>query len=63
MHIKYAGGEEFFERDNLEGDRITISLREEADTVEGRLHYSASEENDWSPWVSSDAPVCWNVFI
>lgn len=57
LHIKYAGGEEFFEMTNLESDRITISLREEADKVEGRLHYAASEENDWSPWASSDAPT------
>ena len=63
MHIKYAGGEEFFEMASLESDRITISLKEEADKVEGRLHYSASEEQDWSPWASSDAPVSLNLLV
>lgn len=57
MHIKYAGGEEFLERANLESDKITIDLKEEGEKVEGRLHYSSSQEDDWSPWASSDAPV------
>lgn len=57
LHIKYAGGEEFLERASLESDKITIDLREEGEKVEGRLHYSSSQEDDWSPWASSDAPT------
>ena len=53
MHIKYAGGEEFFERDNLEGDRITISLREEADTVEGELVAVTGSSGELGSWSRS----------
>jgi len=55
LHIKYAGGEEFFEMDNLESDGIP--LKEDVEKVEGRLHYTSSQKDDWSPWASSDAPT------
>ena len=57
MHIKYPGGEEFFETANMENGKIVINTSEEGEGVMGRLHYNDNEENDWSPWVSSDSPV------
>jgi len=41
---------------DLENDKITINI-EETESIDGRVHYSHQEENDWSPWVSSDSPT------
>ena len=56
LHIKHPGGEQFYEMADLENDKITINI-EETESIDGRVHYSHQEENDWSPWVSSDSPV------
>ena len=56
MHIKHPGGEEFYETASLKNGKITIDI-EETESIVGRVHYSHQEENDWSPWVSSDSPV------
>jgi len=56
LHIKHLGGEEFYETADLENDKISINI-EETESVVGRVHYSHQEENDWSPWVSSDSPT------
>ena len=56
MHIKHPGGEQFYETVDLENDKITINI-EETESIVGRVHYINQEENDWSPWVSSDSPV------
>ena len=55
MHIKHAGGEQYFEMTDVQDNRITINILEEADLVEGRLHYRLTDT--WSPWGSSDSPV------
>ena len=55
MHIKHAGGEQYFEMNEVQDNRITINILEEADLVEGRLHYRQTDS--WSPWGSSDSPV------
>merc|ERR1712186_28022 len=40
---------------DVQDNRITINILEEADLVEGRLHYRLTET--WSPWGSSDSPT------
>ena len=55
LHIKHAGGEQYFEMNEVQDNRITINILEEADLVEGRLHYRQTDS--WSPWGSSDSPV------
>jgi len=56
LHIKHPGGDQFYEMADLENDKISINI-EETESIEGRVHYSHQEENDWSPWVSSDSPA------
>jgi len=55
LHIKHAGGEQYFEMNEVQDNRITINILEEADLVEGRLHYRQTDS--WSPWGSSDSPI------
>jgi len=55
LHIKHAGGEQYFEMTDVQDNRITINILEEADLVEGRLHYRLTDT--WSPWGSSDSPT------
>ena len=55
MHIKHAGGEDYYNIEDVLDSRITINVMEGSDKVEGRIHYSFTDT--WSPFVSSDSPV------
>ena len=41
--------------EDIVDSRITISVIEGSDKVEGRVHYTFTDS--WSPFVSSDSPV------
>ena len=54
LHIRHAGGEDYYEMAEVENNKITIN-NFEGDKVEGRLHFKATDS--WSLWGSSDSPV------
>jgi len=54
LHIRHAGGEDYYEMAEVENNKITIN-NFEGDKVEGRLHFKATDS--WSLWGSSDSPI------